>query len=107
MVKDEGNDLLPMLKEEDIDLQGLGDGNGGFDLCTMRDSNNDDPGLSSRPMPSHVLLFRRRVPEKSLSGILMSRANLSLITSLVGSCSKGKTSFRQMSDTVFPSISNS
>ena len=97
-----------MLKEEDIDRQGLGDGNGGFALCTMRDSNNVDTGLSSWTTPSPVvLLLRRSVPEKSLSGILIRRANLSFITSPVDSCRSGKTSFKQMSDIHFPSTSNS
>ena len=39
-LNEEGNDLFPpILMLEEVDLQGLGDGNGGFDLCTWRLSN--------------------------------------------------------------------
>ena len=91
-----------------MDLQGLGDGNGGFEYGTSLESNPPEPRLSSKPIPSpECLLLRRKVPEKSRSGILISLASLSLITSLQGSCNNGNTSFRHMSETPFPSTSRS
>ena len=105
---DDGNVLFPILIEDDMDLQGLGDGNGGFEYGTSLESNPPDPRLSSKLIPfPECLLFRRSVPEKSRSGMLISLASLSLITSLQGSCNNGNTSFRHMSDTPFPSTSKS
>ena len=106
-MKDDGNDLFPILIVEATDLQGLGEGNGGFDLCTNRESYTDDPCVSSIPNPSFKsLLLRRSVPEKSLSGMLMRRASFNFITSLRGSCNNGKTSLRHMSDIAVPSTSS-
>ena len=105
---DDGNVLFPILIEDDMDLQGLGDGNGGLEYGTSLESNPPDPRLSSKLIPlPECLLFRRSVPEKSRSGMLISLASLSLITSLQGSCNNGNTSFRHMSDTPFPSTSKS
>ena len=94
--------------DDATDLQGLGDGNGGFECGTNFGSNPSDPRLSSKLIPSLMsLLLRRRVPEKSRSGILINRASLSLITSLEGFCNNGNTSLRHMSATPFPSTSRS
>ena len=100
---------MPVLIEEDVDLQGLGDGNGGFDICNNRESYVAEPGMSV--MPNSILegfvALRRSVPEKSRSGMLISLASFNLITSLQGSCNKGKTSFKHISDMILPSISRS
>ena len=109
-LNEEGNDLFPpILMLEEVDLQGLGDGNGGLDLCTGRLSNgvSDEYSWLSLSLSLFSLLLRRSVPEKSLSGILISLASFNLITSLQGSWSRGKTSFKHISEMTFPSTSSS
>ena len=96
-----------LLIEDGMDLQGLADGMGGLDRYMARPPEDVWYGSPSKLRCSFPgLLLRRSVPEKSLSGILMSLANFSLITSPEFACSNEIISSRDMLVTFFPSTSS-